>query len=233
MTWASDDRRGTVRASVTATAYLVIEERLQGPYRIENLSAGGVLLGEAVSLNSASEVRLLLVLPKRDLLSMRARLARSGRDKTALAFVNLAADAEDRIHEAVLSNLEQAFGPGVLVVDSSREVRRRLAGELSQLGCRVRLSATPLEAVRLIEDLDLMLDVVMVDLFFGGADGSALLELAAKERPGIRRVLMSGDVRPDQLRLALLQGKADAVLAKPWNSASLMDTVLPLVVAAQ
>jgi CheY-like chemotaxis protein len=174
-----------------------------------------------------------LVLPKQDVLSLEAKLVRVSNGQVALSFVSLAADAEDQIQEAVLQNLEEALGPAVLVIDHSRDARSLLAQQLARLGCRVRLAATPLDAVRLIEDANVRIDVVMVDLFLGSADGSALLQLAAAQRPGIRRVLMSGDVRPDQLRLALLQQKADAVLTKPWNNAALIDAVLPLSAAAQ
>jgi hypothetical protein len=57
-----------------------------------------------------------------------------------------------------------------------------------------------------------------VDLRLGGADGLELLGVLSAGRPGLRRVLMSGEIRPCQLlELALISRQVDGVLGKPWS----------------
>jgi CheY-like chemotaxis protein len=159
---------------------------------------------------------------------LRHEVLGKGEIGVALAFEDVPAWIENRIQEAVSSALERkerCGGPAVLVVDDDPPVRLALARQLGSIGCRAVLAATPLDAIQGIEGRVVPADTALVDLFLGTADGLELLEFLANDYPGVRRVLMSGQVRPSQLELARTSGRAHAVLQKPWDRESLVDAV--------
>lgn len=204
--------------------HLVVDGHLKGPFAIHNLSAGGLLAAADVGLRAGDSVRVFMTLSGRKIV-LDACVVRAETEQIALWFRDIDADTEDLIQQLVLQSIEEARGPVVLVADESREARRLLARQLCRLGCRVKLATTPLDALTILQKMPV--DVVIAELFFGSADGTALLELAQENRKNVRCVLMSGQVRPDQLRLALLLRKAHAVLPKPWTEQQLEAAVLP------
>jgi two-component system cell cycle sensor histidine kinase/response regulator CckA len=146
----------------------------------------------------------------------------------ALTFQGLSPEAEDLIQDLVLEHLQQASAlraPSVLVVDGSPEARQTLAQAIQALGQHVVTAASPLEALQILADDDQSLRVALVELFLGQNDGLDLLCYLEQVRPRMRRVLMSGQVRPCQLRLALRHHRIHAVLSKPWTQAALVEAL--------
>lgn len=224
-------RRHPRSGGVTATAVVLAENRYAGAFVVEDLSAGGALLIGDPRLDLGEYVNILLQLEGKRPLHLWAEVVRhqvreAGEHLFAVAFRNMRATEEDRIQGAVLSALERRRASpdaSVLVVDDAPEIHRALQRDLHAFGVGMLSAATPLEAVRHLQDPDVQIDIALVDLHLGHADGTDVLAFLAEDHPEIRRVLMSGRARPCQLELALSSGRAHEVLSKPWERRTLAN----------
>ena len=218
------------------TAVVLAANRYSGLYLVENLSAGGALLvGDALS--PGERIRLLLHLPGLKPMSISAEVLRrqdsdAGQCLVAVAFRDLSPKFEDTIQDVVLATLSigslpPISGTEVLVVDDSHGVRSALARDLLALGRRAASAATPLDAVGWLSDNPQRFDTAIVDLRLGHADGLEFLAFLTDDHPTLHRVLMSGNISPSQLQLAVVSGRAHAVLDKPWTRDSLAGVLTP------
>jgi CheY-like chemotaxis protein len=162
------------------------------------------------------------------LVDLRAEAIRHTPTKgTAVAFRDVRALDEDMIQQAVLGALE-AFRRGdcparhVLVVDDSQAICKTLQRELGDLGHHVACAWTLDQAAAKINDPYVRFDIAIVDLSVGALEGLELLKTISATHPGVHRVLMSGRVSHDQLKLAQVMGKADVILPKPWTRRALL-----------
>jgi CheY-like chemotaxis protein len=231
---SGSDRRTYARTSLMATA--VVWTDAGGPmhYLVENLSVGGALLTGGPLLSVGESIKITLQLEKRTIGPLVAEMVRQSDQcdsVVAIAFRRLTVTDEDAIQQALLEALEserkRAGVPAcsALVVDGSAPVRQQLIRDLASLGHHAVAAATPLEATMRLADPSARFDVVLVDLGSAAVDGLALLRYVAEHHPHTRRILMSGHVRLDQLRLATAAGEAHEVLAKPWDRTSLAGVV--------
>jgi len=228
-----DDLRSWPRNFLNATAS---SGNGQSIYRISNLSAGGALISGGEEMAIDSQCCLVLNLPDLQPIKVIGRIVRTlldahGHKSYGVAFHGLDADTEDLIHNFVLSQLEQQYrkAPLVLVVDDSVNTRRALERDLRSLGVSTLLAAMPLDAVRLLCNQEIHVDLAMVDLSLGPADGLHLLKHMEETYPNIRRVLISGRQRTCQLELAVAFGHAHAILPKPWNREQLSEVISRLI----
>ena len=231
---APDERRRHPRGEVLTTAIVLASNGWSGVYLVKNLSAGGALLLGDARWTGGEQVTVLLHLPGRTPLSLRAevlrrRLSDARESLFAIAFKQVPSELEDILQKVVRAALEshrEAPPHEVLVIDDSSEVRRALQRDLRALGECAVLAATPLDAVDCL-DQTRNIDTAIVDLRLGHADGLEFLCFLAEGHPSVRRVLMSGNIRPSQLELAIVSGRAHAVLEKPWNRKSLAQVIMP------
>jgi DNA-binding NarL/FixJ family response regulator len=86
-------------------------------------------------------------------------------------------------------------------------------------------ASTSEQAAAKIHDPYVRFDIAIVDLSVGTTEGLDLLREIAGLHPGVHRVLMSGRVARDQLKLAQIMGKADVILPKPWSRRSLLSAM--------
>jgi CheY-like chemotaxis protein len=224
----SSERRVHRRQRLVASAVVWTSDGGPMRYLVDNLSVGGALLTGGPLLSLGQELRLTLQLDKHVIGPLRAQVVRRdglGGEAAGIAFAALTVAQEDALQQASLDALEAEVSgkraQRALVVDDSAHVRQSLMRDLVSLGHSAIAAATPLEAMMRLEDPLAEFDVVLVDLCSKTFDGLALLRYLAEHHPSTRRVLMSGDVRPDQLKLARLTGQADDVLPKPWDKGEL------------
>jgi CheY-like chemotaxis protein len=130
-----------------------------------------------------------------------------------------AVESTDLDPDALLS--AKSRPPLVLVVDDSPGVLKVLTREVSRLGRTAVCFESPEQAVTFLLDPEVQIDRAIVDLNLGLHDGIDLLDFLARKRPGVRRVLTSGAVGPSILEQHRLEGKAHAVLPKPWDLSTL------------
>jgi CheY-like chemotaxis protein len=225
------ERRKHTRALVRASAVLVKGEQSLGSFRVVNASAGGLLLGGAPPGPLGTEIEVILRLGPERSVRARAVVCREqvNREGTgfAVSFLELSAEDQARIEEAVEAYLERVRSVSVLVVDDSREVGQALSLELARLGQAAHAVQTPLEAVCLLEERN-QVSVAIIDLVLGNEHGLDLIAYLADRHPKVRRVLMSGHAHPAQLALSRHSAARSApheILAKPWNHKTLARAV--------
>lgn len=230
---AHGERRWHPRSAVVATAVVLTAKKYAGQYLVENLSAGGALLVGDARLEPGERLKMLLHLPGQKPISLSAEVIRRQVNDAqeclfAVAFRHLSPGIEDTIQQVVLAMLERLHDAShleVLVIDDSREVCRALERDLRALGRRAVSAVTPLDAVGRLNDGARHIDTAIVDLRLGHADGLEFLTFLSDGHPGVRRILMSGNIRPCQLELAVTSGRAHAVLDKPWSRESLAKAI--------
>jgi CheY-like chemotaxis protein len=216
---------------VAAIAIVWSQERGPIRYMVEDLSAGGALLSGGPELALGDTFAVSLHVAGVHLVDLRVQAIRHTASKgTAVAFREVRALDEDMIQQAVLGALE-AFRRGecpsrhVLVIDDSEVVCKMLQRELGDLGHHVACAWTLEQATAKINDPYVRFDIAIVDLSVGSLEGLDLLKMIAATHPGVHRVLMSGRVSHDQLKLAKVMGKADVILPKPWTRRSLLSAM--------
>lgn len=91
-----------------------------------------------------------------------------------------------------LDPVGQGPGPVVLVVDDDPLVRSVMCATLERAGLHPIPAPDAPEALRVIEDADVRLDVLLTDVVMPTIDGRALAERAASARPGLPVVFVSG-----------------------------------------
>jgi CheY-like chemotaxis protein len=225
------ERRSHERGRIAAIAIVWSQDRRPTRYVVEDLSAGGALLSGGPELALGENLALSLHVAGVHLVDVRADVIRHAPAKgTAVAFRNVHALDEDMIQQAVLGALE-AFRRGdcparhVLVVDDSETICKTLQRELGDLGHHVACAWTLDQASAQINDPYVRFDIAIVDLSVGSLEGLDLLKTISDTHPGVHRVLMSGRVSHDQLKLAKVMGKADVILPKPWTRRALLSAM--------
>ena len=214
--------RGRLSASVVP-AVLSRDGSHLGCFKTIDLSAGGALLlgSPPVAVGDCVDVQLRLsVLRTVSLGAVLVREEGAGeRAAFALAFIDVAADAQDDIQAALLAALEAAHAASALIVDGASEGCLGLQSDLGTLGHNTFLVSTPEDAVRFLEQPN-KVSVALVERTASALDGLDVLTYLAQERPSIRRVLVAGTAGSSQLALALAPHRhpcAQAVLLRPWT----------------
>ncbi len=225
------ERRKHARALLRANVALLRGEESLGSFRVVNVSAGGLLLGGPPPAPVGTQLHVVLRLSSDRSVRARAVVCReqASREGAAFAinFVDLPADEQVRIQEAVDAFIERVRSASVLVVDDSREVGQALSLELARLGQAAHAVQTPLEAVCMLEERN-QVSVAIIDLVLGNEHGLDLIAYLADRHPNVRRVLMSGHAHPAQLALSRHSASRSApheILAKPWTHKTLARAV--------
>lgn len=220
------ERRNYERIELAAMAHVITGDRCLGPFLVENVSGGGALLVGDPKIDIGDHVILLMHIPGGKPIRIGAEIVRCQRDPHgeagfAISFRNSNPDAQDELQDAVLAKLERRKSgpvPTVLIVDDSHESREALERELQALGRETIAVATPLDAVQWLQLSGVQFEAVFVDtLHPSTAGGIDMLAFLSEEYPEVHRVLMSSGARRSQLMLAVTQGRAHAVLQKPFH----------------
>ena len=231
----SNERRLYVRARVVATATAWVRGLCRGSYIVENLSLGGVYLSGGPAVRAGEELKLVLELPQGPI-EVRGKVVRSeaqARDwSLAVRFDSLPRRTSEAIGKVVAQALDAAARdaslrpePTVLVVDDSFYVREALVRDIRCAGWEVASFSTSLDALDYLDRPESCIRVALIDPL-GMRDGTELLSYLADERPSIRRILMAEEGVPEAGELGPLLGRADAVLAKPWDQETLARTIM-------
>ena len=113
----------------------------------------------------------------------------------------------------------------VVVIDDHGEIRKALGRQLASAGHEVLEAADGVEGLARCRERKPAL--VVCDIFMPGMEGIETIRGIRRELAGTKIIAMSGSdayQRTHYLKVAQELG-ADAVLAKPWRAAELLDTV--------
>jgi len=111
----------------------------------------------------------------------------------------------------------------LLIVDDEPNVRRSLGRLFHNSSYKVMQAVNGKEALDLIKNEKI--DLVLTDMRMPEMDGAALLEHVAKERPKIRRIVITGYADMERTIAAINNGKVHRYLTKPWDNEQLKQIV--------
>jgi hypothetical protein len=215
------ERRRSVRVPFLATVALLRDKQYIGTFRVLNISAGGVLVAGQLPEGRSEKLEVLLQLPSGRPLRVEATVAREATGAEAPAFalqlVRVSPGAEDLIHSAVVTALQEARAAAVLMVSHSLELCVALRRELRSVGQLSFAVGSPLEAVHFFTQPS-SVGAVLVDAAMGASARDDVLAYLADEHPRVLRVVVSAEESlPVSGNLPGDSSLAQEVLLKPWT----------------
>jgi hypothetical protein len=179
-----------------------------------------------VPVSRTDKLELLLQLPLGRPLRLQAIVARESSGPPTPAFalqlVRVSPGAEDLIHGAVLTALQEARAAAVLTVSQSLEVCVVLRRELLGVGQLSFAVSSPLDAMQFLSQQNAV-SGVLVDASIGASVRNDLMANLAEEHPGIVRALLVSTAG----RLPLESSPGDhtlvqEMLVQPWTGEAMM-----------
>lgn len=230
---AFPENRRHSRSEVVATAVVFSSSQMHGTFLVQDLSAGGACLMGHLDTMPGMKLSLLLTFPGKTPFPVHAEVVRHDalgptRERTAVTFIDLTAEQEDTIQEAIVAALEREQArllATVLVISPDDQSRGALEHDLRAIGHEAVAVSTPLEALAWLERPGARIATVVVDVSPGAAQGLDVLDFVGENHPRIQRVVMADEMRPFRLDLALRSGRAHRVLQKPWDRRHLEEAV--------
>jgi CheY-like chemotaxis protein len=137
---------------VAANGSVILYGRETARGRLSNISSGGMLVrllhSESVTCSGEHvEIGLHLDRAGARWLQFGGEVVRHDEGEVAVSFTSVPIDFADVVQDALVSALEGAAVPHVLLVDSDAERRAPFAALLRRAGYRVAEAATPLDAI--------------------------------------------------------------------------------------
>jgi len=228
------ERRQHRRGALPVAAVLFRKQKAIGRFDVCDLSAGGVMLTGRREVAPDEPVRVLLPLPGREPLVIEGRVVRTSRGPNQtntlairfLSTVGTRATIQDAL-DAPPGRCAPPEASAVLVVMDEGHSRDHLVDRIARVGRRALAAPTPLDAVRLLEDLRANIDAVVVDMRVGDLDGVDLMTYLEEEHPGVRRVLLRGELRPSAVGLMQASTFVHAFVADPSDEDALRAALVP------
>ena len=115
-------------------------------------------------------------------------------------------------------------GQALLVVEDDANIRSNLCECLQQLGYHASQADSAAAALRVCEQLEGKIDLVITDLVMAGKSGNELANELAERHPGIRVLFMSGYSEDSAARQEILM-RNSPFLQKPFSVADLAKAV--------
>ncbi len=123
----------------------------------------------------------------------------------------------------VRTALDKAHGV-VMLVEDEAPVRAFASRALKMKGFSVIEAASGEEALSLLEDDALHIDVIVTDVVMPGLDGPTWVGRAMRTRPGTKVVFVSG-YAADSVQGGVIPGMPSVFLPKPFSLTELVETV--------
>jgi DNA-binding NtrC family response regulator len=114
--------------------------------------------------------------------------------------------------------------PTILIVDDEALIRSMLSDYLQECGFKVLESSTADEAILIIEQSDVIIDLVFSDVSMPGSmDGFGLAHWIRANRPGLSLVLASGDAK--KVTSATELCKNEPFMTKPYDLSAVVAKI--------
>jgi hypothetical protein len=169
------------------------------------------------------EVDVLLHLPHRAPLWLKAHVERAHRGKLGLCFDKAPARAEDCIQELVVEAIvrkhEREGRRLSLVIEPKIEVRSALIDTLRELGQRAIGVTTALDAVQLLVEEGDLVATAFIEAGAMTLPAGELLEFLMHNHPSVRRVLVGTPADVAEAWIAEATGDVDGLLETPIDPA--------------
>jgi hypothetical protein len=217
---------------VPARASVWHKGQLCGYYVVHDLSIRGCLLGGGTTREVGEQLDLLLHLPRRNSLAVRATVRRASEGTMGLSFEYTTPRADDCIQELVLEAFAtlraHAQGMVALVVEPRPLARSELVQALAKCGQLAVGVATPLDAVQLLVERGERVDCAFIEAESQHLPSFELIEYLAQHHPHVRRILVGENTLLSAYATAEATGEVHALLETPCSNMALEHTLARL-----
>lgn len=121
-------------------------------------------------------------------------------------------------------NLPTGRGELILVVDDEENIREIASATLEKFGYKVRSAANGEEALKLMDELDEKVSVILTDIAMPVMDGVELISNIRARNDLLSIIAMSGLMNPEQAEAVRSKGVND-VLEKPFSTETLLNSI--------
>lgn len=218
------ERRRFPRIRLDGTAIVLSADDCYGRYELKNLSQGGMRLKGARPMEIGEKIIAVLEVDKdANLVRVDGRVIRCHADyennyNIYIFFEDNKAESMNSIEEIVETGLERARqNPTVLVLDSSRQIQGELKKEIISLGHNAISTGTRQEALWLLQDAAIFIDVLFLNPFQEGEPGYQFLQFLNAQYPNLQVVIFMDDHSSTHEETERFGRYAHAVLRKPWT----------------
>lgn len=191
-------------------------------YTVDNLSLGGALFVGAPPPATGEHVQAILRTRGRRVL-VRGRVIRTQTHTRvgafAVAFSHLPPAAEDAIEDLSLATLERGAEASVLLVGRGVYATGALTRCLRQQSWDVTRAATPIDAIRRLQDRTVDVRWVVVFDRLTQTSSADFLRYVADEHPTVQRLLITHPEATEVGEDAIARGLADQTLTEPIRMA--------------
>jgi DNA-binding response OmpR family regulator len=114
--------------------------------------------------------------------------------------------------------------PTILIVDDEALIRSMLSDYLQECGFKVLESSNADEAILIIEQGDVIIDLVFSDVSMPGSmDGFGLAQWIRANRPGLSIILASGDAKKVTSAIELCEN--EPFMTKPYHLSAVVAKI--------
>jgi DNA-binding NtrC family response regulator len=131
---------------------------------------------------------------------------------------------EDNQDDPILRKVHHGQGERILVVEDNDGLREIATRILTRAGYEVTATAARDEALRVSDDKDIRLDLVLTDVIMPGISVREFIDAVRAARPGLPVILMSG-YATDHARAGDSLPDNFPMLIKPFQAATLLHQI--------
>jgi PilZ domain-containing protein len=221
------ERRRSFRIPITGRALLKHHGRLEGLYRVEDVSIDGCgLVDGPCECEIGSRVNLTMHVDEGEDIHLPARVMRKEYVGTSshlgLRFMKRSAAFEDLIQDLAIRSLEHDPPGDILVVHAHPERENVLFDTMRSLGHRIVPARTARDAVSVLEGAAQRIRMAFVSPVVGSSQSRDILKLITRRFPHVHCVMMS---RGGAQRLVRAIREASPMREGPWSLARLRKVV--------
>ncbi len=224
---ANLERRRHYRADVADTWAHCSCDYAMGRYTVEDLSQSGVLLSQGPVLSVETQLRMQLLMPGCDPVSLDGIVLRSDGSieqpaQYAVKFGFLAEDEQESIEEFIVRKMIHELSPVVLVAGTGGWEAKALIRSIRAIGYNPISVSTPLCVIRHLGFLKCPVSAIVLGTHFSQVGTLNVAAFLADHYPHIRRILVA---RPSWRTRQAADGIVHTIVRRPWTEEHLKDAI--------
>jgi hypothetical protein len=221
------ERRRHYRTNVTDTWAHCSCDYVAGRYAVDDLSQSGILLSSGPALSVETQLRMRLLMPGCDPVSLDGTVLRTSRvieesSQYAIKFGFLSDDEQERIEDFIVQKLINELSPVVLVAGTGGWERKALIRSIRAIGYNAISVNTPLCVIRHLGFLKRPVSAIVLGTQFGQMGSLNIAAFLADHYPQIRRVLVA---RPSWRTRQAADKIVHTIVRRPWSEEHLRDAI--------
>jgi hypothetical protein len=221
------ERRRFFRIPISGKALLQHDHRVDGLYRLENLSIGGCMLSRGPDCPLGDKVDVTLHVDGEEEIELPAKVVRHEHQgdcaTIGLCFTDTDPLFEDRIQDLVMRSIERDQQGEVLLVHAQPERVSQLLDTIHDVGQRVVSARTPREAFSILESDAERIHMAIVAPVVGTSTARDIVKSILRRFPHVQCVLLS---RGGAERLTrAIRSSTPEDLTSPWSLSRLRRVI--------